>query len=65
MHAVALHPPKWVFAEIVSRRAILASNESLRGVVAFDDPLEEQVAAYPGFPRDTREVAASTHQYSV
>jgi hypothetical protein len=34
-------------------RAIPASNETMRGVVAFDDPLEEQVAAYPGFPRDT------------
>jgi hypothetical protein len=34
-------------------RAIPASNETMRGVVAFDDPLEAQVAAYPGFPRDT------------
>jgi hypothetical protein len=34
-------------------RAIPASNKTIRGVVAFDDPLEEQVAAYPGLPRDT------------
>jgi hypothetical protein len=34
-------------------RAIPASNETMRGVVTFDNPLEEQVAAYPGLPRDT------------
>jgi outer membrane biosynthesis protein TonB len=36
-------------------RVIPASNETMRGVVAFDDPLEEQVGTYPGLPRDRRE----------
>jgi hypothetical protein len=34
-------------------RAIPASNETMHGVVTFDDLLEAQVAAYPGLPRDT------------